>query len=122
MPRVSLNNDQRITGYLDSLLAEVSSNEVPETNFLANEKISVDDHSTWNEKLAQAVGTATQTATVAEGCFLLTTEPLGTGNIHKKRTQLLDVLSITRLLPPSLVKDTMLLSCLPLAAEAMIGE
>ena len=118
MPRVSLNNDQRITGYLDSLLAEVSSNEEPETNFLANEK----DHSTWNEKLAQAVGTATQAATVAEGCFLLTTESLGTGNIHKKRTQLLDVLSITRLVPPSLVKDTMLLSGLPLAAEAMIGE
>lgn len=106
------NNQSRIAGYLDTLLV---------------------DHSSWNEKLAQATqkpfedevypeDTIYPQDTIETGHYVLSTNAFGSGDKIQKHLHLLNGLSLLHSLPKSRLKTTILHTCLPLAAEALFSE
>lgn len=110
MTHASPNNQSRIAGYLDTLLV---------------------DHSSWDEKLAQATQqTPIQVPkinispqdTIETGHYLLATHSFGSGSKTQKYLDLLNGLSLLNCLPQSRLKTTVLHNCLPLAAEAMLSD
>ena len=105
------SNDQRISGYLDSLLFDT----------LSVEENSQEELSDWDKKLARAVAADRDYSTMSRNVSLSVVKPLGKGNNSEKRTQLFSSLSLARCLPESRLKQCILVSCLPLAAEAMIS-
>jgi len=117
MQNALLNNDKRISGYLDSLLIDAVG-PVIETD---DSTEAAKDFAAWDEKLAQAVASSQQAATMDRNVSLSLLNPLGTGNNAQKRIQLFDSIALARSLPEGRLKQTVVLSCLPLAAEAMIG-
>jgi len=95
-------NQNRIAGYLDTLLVE---------------------HSLWDAKLSQATNPpARPLDTITEGKYLLATEKFGSGGRSQKYIHFLNGLSIIRQLPVSRLKNNIIHSCLPLAAEAMLCD
>ncbi|HCM06399.1 MAG TPA: hypothetical protein DIC30_10345 [Oceanospirillales bacterium] len=110
----SKNNENIITGYLDTLL--VDSPSLVENSTLV-------DSSSWDAKLALAVNPPIRPQdTIRKGKILLVTESFGSGTREQKYTQLLTGLSIIGKLPVSRVKSVMLNSCLSLATEAMLCD
>jgi hypothetical protein len=105
------SNDQRISGYLDSLLLDTLSVEEQSNQTLSD----------WDQKLARAVAPDRSASTMNRNVSLSVIKPLGKGNNSEKRTQLFSSLSLARCLPESRLKRCILVSCLPLAAEAMIS-
>jgi hypothetical protein len=102
MNEPSHSNQNRIIGYLDTLLV---------------------DHSSWDAKLSLATNPPVRPLdTVAEGKYLLATETFGKGTRSQKYIHFLDGLSIVRQLPVSRLKKSILHCCLPLAAEAMLCD
>lgn len=113
------SNDQRISGYLDSLLLDSLN---PAADSLNCEHDSQQQSlSDWDIKLAEAVAPVRDFSTMERNVSLSLVSPLGRGNNSEKRTQLFSSLSLARCLPESRLKQCLLVSCLPLAAEAMIS-
>lgn len=110
----SKNNENIITGYLDTLL-------VDSTALVENSKLV--DSSSWDAKLALAVNPPIRPQdTIKKGKILLVAESFGSGSREQRYIQLLTGLSIIGKLPVSRVRSVMLNSCLSLATEAMLCD